>query len=229
MSNSSQGQLPAKLINAQDDERRRIADDLRGRAGEYLAALAINLSVLLRENATLTTSQKSRLSDALQMVHRCASEIRAISSLLNPPSLNEEGLFTAITWYLEGFAQRSGIRVDFDCSPELGRFPHEVEMAIFRIVQEGLTNVERHSGSASATIRMTESAGTLHVEIRDEGRGISPETLSGILLGTHLAGVGMAGMRERARMLGGTFRVRSDEQGTSLELSVPVASQLLRT
>ena len=210
-------QLSAKLISVQDDERRRIARELHDSAGQYLAAIAMNIDMFLSANP-LISAERSRLDECLQLINRCNSEIRTISYLLHPPLLDEVGLFSAISWYVEGFAERSGIQVDCDCPKDLGRFPSEIETAIFRIVQQGLANIHRHSRSSTAKIRVYTNDGSITVEVSDEGCGIPPAILIGE---THLVGVGIAGMRERIRVLGGKFNIRSDKNGTTIEANFP--------
>jgi signal transduction histidine kinase len=143
-----------------------------------------------------------------------------MSYLLHPPLLDEMGLLTAISWYAEGFAERSGIRVDLEIPETFARLPSEIETALFRVVQQSLANIHRHSGSAVALIRINVEADAVRVEIRDEGRGISPAVLAGFHSGTRLLGVGMAGMRERIRDLGGVFEVRSSVKGSSIHVSL---------
>jgi signal transduction histidine kinase len=158
----------------------------------------------------------------MQLIERSDAEIRTISYLLHPPSLDAAGLASAISWFAKGFAERSGIQVDFDCAAKLGRFAGEVETALFRVVQQSLVNIHRHSGSRTAKIHLSAGENVVRVEICDDGCGISPEILNGIAGGTRLTGVGIAGMRERIRMLGGQFNVKSSENGTTIEASLPV-------
>jgi signal transduction histidine kinase len=213
-------QLSARLLNLQDEERRRLARELHDSAGQYLAAIQMNLSALLRANSGLPDGAHARLSDSMEIAKLCTSEIRTMSYLLHPPLLDETGLKSAITWYVEGFAERSGIRVDVDVPETLGRLPVEIETALFRVVQQSLANIHRHSGSLAAFIRISLEADTVRVEIRDEGRGISPEVLVGFHSGSRLLGVGMAGMRERIRDMGGAFEVHSSDQGASIEATL---------
>jgi signal transduction histidine kinase len=215
-------QLSARLMNTQDDERRRIARELHDSAGQYLAGIQMNLSALLHEPSTLAAAEKARISDSVAMAERCTSEIRTISYLLHPPLLDETGVRSAISWYVQGFAERSGIRVNLEIAEGIGRLPSETETALFRVVQQSLANIHRHSGSEVARIVVDVDAERVTVEICDEGRGIAPEILAGFHSGTRLVGVGMVGMRERIRNLGGQFDVHSSEKGTTIQVSLPL-------
>jgi signal transduction histidine kinase len=219
-------QLSARLMNTQDEERRRIARELHDSAGQYLAGIQMNLSALLREATGFGDPQKARISDSMAMAERCTSEIRTISYLLHPPLLDETGVGSAISWYVQGFAERSGIRVDLDIPESLGRLPSDTETALFRVVQQSLANIHRHSGSEVARIAVNLNAERVTVEICDQGRGIAAETLEGFHSGTRLAGVGMAGMRERIRNLDGEFDVRSNDKGTTIRVSLPIAENV---
>jgi signal transduction histidine kinase len=213
-------QLSASLLKAQDEERRHLARELHDSAGQYLAGIQMNLSALLRPNSGLEDAARERLADSLDMAKVCTSEIRTMSYLLHPPLLDEMGLGSAIAWYAEGFAQRSGIRVDVEIPETLPRLPSEIETTLFRVVQQSLANIHRHSGSAMAMIRISIDEDSVGVEIRDEGRGISSEILAGFRSGTRLLGVGLAGMRERIRDMGGSFEIDSSEKGTSIQVAL---------
>jgi len=217
-------QLSAKLLNLQDEERRRLARELHDSVGQYLAGIQMNLSALLRPSSGLTDTARARVSDGMDMAKLCTSEIRTMSYLLHPPLLDEMGLRSAIIWYAEGFAERSGIRVDLEIPETFGRLPSEMETALFRVVQQSLANVHRHSGSAVALIRIKMDGDAVRVEIRDQGHGISPEVLSGFHSGARLHGVGMAGMRERIRDMGGIFEVRSSEKGAFIQVSLRLSA-----
>src|SRR6202162_6490368 len=209
-------QLSVKLLNLQDEERRRLARELHDSAGQYLAAIQMNLSALLRPNSGFSDEAHARLSDSMEIAKLCTSEIRTMSYLLHPPLLDETGLRSAISWYAEGFAERSGIRVDLEIPDTFERLPSEMETALFRVVQQSLANVHRHSGSAVACLRIASDGESLTVEISDEGCGIPSETLKGFYSGTKLSGVGIAGIRERTKSMGGHFDIRSGEKGTTI-------------
>jgi len=215
-------QLSARVISLQDEERRRIARELHDSAGQYLAAIEMNLSGL-KQTPNLEESLARPISDSLDLANLCTAEIRTISYLLHPPLLDEMGLASALGWYVEGFSERSGIRVDLDYAKDFGRLPREIETVLFRVVQQGLANIHRHSGSQVAKIRMEADAESVRVEICDEGRGIEPEILKGMDAGRRLMGVGIAGMRERVRVMGGRFSIRSGREGTTIDVTLPLA------
>jgi signal transduction histidine kinase len=167
------------------------------------------------------------LAENAAIVKQISTELRTLSYLLHPPLLDEVGLESALRWYVEGFAQRSNIRVHLELPKGLGRFSNEMEIAIFRVVQECLTNIHRHSGSATAAIKLRESSGDVVLEITDEGKGIAPEKLSQIS-SVGVAGVGLRGMRERIKDFGGELEIASDEKGTRVKMVVPEAATLSR-
>lgn len=214
--------LSARVISLQDEERRRIARELHDSAGQYLAAIEMNLRGL-SQNRDLDESVSRQISDSLDMANRCTSEVRTISYLLHPPLLDEMGLVSALAWYVEGFAERSGIKVQLEAPRDLGRLPRETETVLFRVVQQSLANIHRHSGSHVAKIRMEADAESVRVEICDEGRGIEPDVLKGFEAGRKLIGVGIAGMRERVRVMGGKFLIRSGREGTTIDVWLPLA------
>lgn len=219
-------QLSSRLMAMQDDERRRIARELHDSAGQYLAGMHMNLQALLRESSSLSKPDRKRVADSLTMSEQCTSEIRTISYLLHPPLLDEVGLASAIYWYVDGFSQRSGIKVELQIEEGIGELPDELKNTLFRVVQQSLANIHRHSGSEVAQIRINVDAESLIAEICDEGRGIPEETLKGFHDGTRLPGVGIAGMRERIRDMGGHFEVRSSVKGTTIAVRMPLPANL---
>lgn len=216
-------ELTARVLWLQDDERRRIARELHDSAGQYLAAIQMNLTALEQPSSTLTAWQAKRVSDCREMVSRCTSEIRTLSYLLHPPLLDDMGLASAIRSYTEGFAERSGIRVELDIPKDFPRLPSDTETALFRVVQQGLANIHRHSGSCVAKININQDAEQVIAVISDEGCGIAPDVLKEFDTGGRLLGVGIAGMRERIRGMKGRFNIRSSRGGTAIEVSLPVA------
>jgi signal transduction histidine kinase len=214
-------ELTTRTLKLQDDQARRIARELHDSAGQYLAAIQMNLSVLERDSSSLTTSQAKRISDSIEMVTCCTSEIRTISYLLHPPLLDEMGLPAALAAYSDGFAERSGIRVELDITKDFERLPTDSETGLFRIVQQSLANIHRHSGSCVAKVTIRQDAEGITLKISDEGRGIDSEVLKDINSGTGVIGVGMAGMRERTRIMKGQFHVSSSSNGTTIEISLP--------
>src|SRR5271154_2018781 len=196
-------QLSARLIHLQDEERRRLARELHDSAGQYLAGIQMNLSALLRPNSGLQEAVRARVSDSMDMAKLCTSEIRTISYLLHPPLLDETGLRSAISWYVGGFSERSKIKVELEIAADFGRLSTELETAIFRIVQECLTNIHRHSGSKTAVIRIVQENEQVTIVAEDEGKGIPAEKLR--LNSAGPSGVGFRGMEERIRYLGGNL------------------------
>jgi two-component system NarL family sensor kinase len=217
-------QLSTRLMQVQDEERRRIARDLHDSTGQTLALLSMNLSVLEAEARRSNPKIAAGLSENAEIVRQISSELRTLSYLLHPPLLDEMGLESALQWYIEGFGQRSGIGVKFELR-DLGRLSRELEIAIFRVVQECLTNVHRHSGSITATIQLYACSGSVILEVRDEGKGIAPEVLAQVA-STGTPGVGLRGMRERIKDLGGELEIGSigsNRKGTEIRVSLPMA------
>jgi signal transduction histidine kinase len=213
--------LSARILTLQDEERRRLGRELHDSAGQLLAALHINLGVIAQRTQN-DSSLSARVADSAALADQVISEIRTLSYLLHPPMLDETGLASAVEWYARGFSDRSKIAVNLDVDPNLPRFPMEVEMAIFRIVQESLVNIHRHSGSRTAFISLHADLEGASLTIRDEGCGIPAEILKNMEEGGGNMGVGIGGMRERARQLGGAISIRRANPGTAVEVSLPV-------
>ena len=210
--------LSGRILTLQDDERRRIARGLHDSLGQYLTALKMNLDGFQTSNYN-----KAKLaSDCSEIVDKCLTETRTISHLLHPPLLDEAGFGSAARWYVDGFSQRSGIKVNLNLPPKLGRMHRDVEVALFRAVQEGLTNVHRHSGGSGVDVYLSVNTKQLRLEIKDDGRGIPQKRLRSLIEGAAEAGVGLAGMRERMRELGGSLEIRSDRSGTTFVICIPV-------
>jgi signal transduction histidine kinase len=220
--NQSLRELTSRLLQLQDDERRRLARELHDSVGQMLVALNMNLSALGADIERLAKTA-STIKDSTSLVDNLSSEIRTISHLLHPPLLDEAGLASALRWYVDGFAQRSKIKVDLEIPADLGRFSRELETAVFRVVQECLTNIHRHSDSPSAKIRVTCSANDIRVEVKDRGKGIAPEKKMA-MESAGMPGVGVRGMRERLRQLGGNLDINSDGNGTSVVAQLPISS-----
>ena len=212
-------ELTGKLLQLRDDEQRRLARELHDSVGQMLAALSMNIAIIDGESESLTPKAGTALSDNARLVNEISAEIRTISYLLHPPLLDEVGLTSALTWYVDGLAQRAGMKINLEISPDLGRLPEERELAVFRIVQECLTNVHRHSGSKTAAVRVHILAGSIQVDVEDHGKGIPAEKLSA--LGSFGSGVGLKGMRERARQLGGKMNITSTTHGTIVATIFP--------
>jgi PAS domain S-box-containing protein len=221
-SQKQQMEFALRLQSMQDEERRRLARELHDSVGQTLAALSMNIGIVQSQSHKLDAMGARAVSDNAQLVDQVTREIRTISHLLHPPLLDIAGLASALRWYVDGFSERSHIKVDLEIPADFGRLPDELEITIFRIVQECLTNIHRHSGSSTATIRLYEEGGLLTVQVQDHGKGIPAEKRRALIEGGR-GGVGFAGMRERLRPLGGTLEIKSDGSGTvvSATLKVP--------
>ncbi len=213
-------ELSARILQAQDEERRRIARELHDGAGQLLAALGMEASNLARERSHLSSRGASSLSNIESLVVQMTKDIRTMSHLLYPPLLDEVGLQSALKDYVNGFAQRSGIQVSLDLPATMERLDRDRELSLFRIIQECLTNIHRHSGSKTASIHIVRDDGALVLKIRDEGRGMLPERLSEIQ--SRGSGVGIRGMRERVLQFSGTMSIESDDSGTLIQLVIPI-------
>jgi PAS domain S-box-containing protein len=219
--------LSVRLMLAQDEERRRIARDLHDSAGQTLAALAMSLGRIEREAKRDPKQLFESIKDAQDLIQELTREIRTTSYLLHPPMLDENGLSSAVRWYIDGLAERSGLRIELNIPADLERLAPEVELAIFRLIQECLTNVHRHSGSKIAIIRISREADKIHVEVQDHGKGISQERL--VEVQSQGVGVGIRGMRERVRQCHGELNIDSNALGTKITATfpaqIPVAKQ----
>jgi len=199
-----------RLLRTQDEERRHIARELHDSVGQYLAALSMVLDA-----AKNKASDNRDLEEAVRLTATCIAETRTMSYLLHPPLLEETGLASAVTWYVDGFAERSGIQAKVEISETLGRLGNEVELVLFRVLQESLTNVHRHSGSKTVAIRIGADSQQVWLEIEDQGKGSANDLVR--------PGVGIAGMRERVESLAGEFGIRSSESGTCVRVVLPLA------
>jgi signal transduction histidine kinase len=213
-------ELSARLLQAQDEERRRIARELHDGAGQLLAALGMEDFNLASESDHLSPRGASSVKNIESLVELMTKDIRTMSHLLYPPLLDEVGLQSALKDYVKGFAQRSGIQVSLDLPTAMERLDREYELSLFRIVQECLTNIHRHSGSKTASIHIARDDGTLVLKVRDEGRGMLPERLSEIQ--SRGSGVGIRGMRERVLQISGTMSIESDDSGTLIHVVIPI-------
>ncbi len=184
--------------------------------------------MLARVSRTSNLSDGDRvlLDEAVELAEQSITGVRTLSYLLHPPFLDEKGLLSALRWYVEGFSRRSGIAVDLDLPGTLERLPRNVETTLFRIVQEALINIHRHAESPTARIHLRRDGDRLVLEIQDRGRGMSPGVVAGLLDGSGAFGVGVAGMRERLRRLGGSFDIDSGADGTTVRASVSVSTQV---
>ena len=214
----SNAELASRIQRVQDEERRGIARELHDSVGQLLAAITMNLDVARKDLSNPNFSLAPVLDDTAVMVAQVSKEIRTISHLLHPPLLDVAGLASAIRWYVDGFSERSRIKVELQLAADLGRLSNDVEIAVFRVVQECLTNVYRHSGSDACSVNVARHDNRLRIEIRDCGRGISK-----VGKGNVPPGVGLRGMQERLRQLGGSLEIDSSETGTVVIAVLPVS------
>jgi signal transduction histidine kinase len=214
-SEESARQLSAQLLRVQDHERRRFSRELHDGLGQSLAVAKWTLSSLLEKNP-----DDPSITECVRTIDDAILSTRTISHLLHPPLLDEAGFESAARWYVEGFSQRSSIPVSLTIK-DVGRLPRSVELALFRVLQESLTNIHRHSKSPNAEVMLRAEKDTVTLLVRDFGSGIPEETLQNFRdLGTRV-GVGLAGMRERIREQGGEFKIDSDASGTTIEVRLP--------
>jgi PAS domain S-box-containing protein len=206
-------ELSSRLLRLQDEERRRIARDLHDSVGQALAAATMSLGAVLREQENLTPHAAQSLDEAGELIRQSVKEIRVVSYLLHPPLLDESGLPSALRWYLDGFATRGDTQVTLNIADDFGRLPLDLETAIFRIVQECLTNIHRHSGSKAATVHVSRSPTDVRVEVSDRGHGMPPDAPQG---------VGLRGMRERVAQFAGTITIDSSPAGTTITAQIPL-------
>jgi len=212
-------ELSNRLLKTQDDERRHIARELHDSAGQLIAALGMNLAEIKRL-ANGNPLLAETLEDTQNLVQQLNKEIRTTTYLLHPPLLDENGLPQAIQWYMRGLMERSGLRIELDIAEDFGRLPADLELAVFRIVQESLTNIHRHSRSKTATIRLSRGLDNVLLEIQDQGTGISGEKLAAIK--AQRTGVGITGMRERVRHLKGEMDIQSSSTGATIMVTFPL-------
>jgi len=213
--------LSNRMMTMQDEERRRIAREIHDGLGQELAAAKMILDGILAKDSSPSIRQSS--VEASQLVDRAIQQVRTISHLLHPPLLDEVGLVSALRWFLEGLSERSGIHVPLEVTPpDLGRLKSELETAIFRIVQEALTNMFRHSGARNGSVTIVQNEGNIVVTVRDDGKGIEEQVLQ---LRPEAVGVGIGGMRQRVTELGGTLRLANADPGTIVEVVIPAVRQ----
>jgi signal transduction histidine kinase len=211
--------LSGHVMGVQEEERRRVARELHDGIGQYLAAIKMSCAVALEQSER--GDKVESLKSSLDMIDRCTADVRSMSHLLHPPLLEEMGLASAVPWYVQGFTQKSGIPVEVDVPAQLERLPRAVEIVLFRVLQESLTNVQRHSGSELAKVRLFRDDGRVLLTIEDRGKGFGSG--HGDLFQT---GVGIAGMRERVREQGGELRISSGKGGTKVEATVPINKEV---
>ncbi len=214
--------LSHRLIRLQDDERRRIARELHDSTGQCLAALRMHLDAVAMAVPAMPAAAQKSLGEAMEICRTCATDIRTISYLLHPPLLDEVGLLPALDWYVSGFSERSGVKVTKEITEPAQPLPVELNTALFRIIQEALANIHKHSGSKEATIRLLTGDGRVILEIGDQGKGLDPRKLENHQEGVRGLGVGLTGMRERVRQLGGQLAIVPANPGTWIKATFPV-------
>jgi PAS domain S-box-containing protein len=212
--------LSQRLLRAQDEERRHIARELHDSAGQTLTVLEMNLARFLEEAQQSTPHLAKEAEETHQLVRQLTREIRTTSYLLHPPLLDESGLASALGWYIEGLRERGGLDIVLAIPEEFGRLPREIELVVFRLVQESLTNIHRHSGSKSASIQIARDGEAVSIEVEDQGKGMSREKLAEIQ--SRGAGVGIRGMHERVRQFRGNMQIESSGSGTRILVSIPI-------
>jgi two-component system NarL family sensor kinase len=217
--------LSWKMMLVQDDERRHIARELHDSAGQTLTILAMNLARVAEDARQISPELAQEAEQSQQLVQQLSREIRTTSYLLHPPLLDESGLSAALHWYVRGLAERSGLDVSLDITEDFGRLSRDLELVIFRIVQESLTNIHRHSGSKSAQIRVVRDAEKVSLTVQDQGKGISPGKMAEIQ--SPGSGVGIRGMRERVRQFHGDINIQSDGSGTKITVVFPAPKNSL--
>ena len=215
-------QLSHRLLQIQDDERRHIARELHDSAGQIVVALGMNLASIAR-HAKQSPPLEIPLKECQELVQQLNREIRTMSYLLHPPLLDQNGLPEALRWYIQGVKERSGLDISLSIPEDFGRLSPEMELVIFRVVQESLTNIHRHSGSKIAMVRVDREPGSVSLKVRDEGEGISPERLNEIQ--SQGSGVGIRGIYERVRQIGGDMNIESNGGGTTVSATFPATEQ----
>lgn len=218
-------QLSGRLLRLQDEERQRIARELHDTTAQNLAALIMNLDAVKKSSQMLGAAARRALREGLTLAKQASQQVRTLSYLLHPPMMNEFGLAPAIGWYVRGFSERSGIRVALDIPRQLDRLPQEIETTIFRIMQEALTNIHRHSGARTAAVRLRRQADEIVLAVKDRGTGVPASVMRAIDTGSGDGmGVGIPGMRERAKLVAGRLTIESSRRGTIVTAILPLGA-----
>ena len=219
-------QLSTRLLQLQDEERRRLGRELHDSLAQSVLAVNLNLAQAMRSPTALDEQSRRALTEARRVLQEMSREIRTLSYLLHPPLLDELGLVSAVKEYAEGFSERSGIKLELDIQAGFGRLPQEAETALFRIVQESLSNIQRHSGAETAKIELRGDAARVNLEVSDRGRGMEKNTLEHGNGSRTRLGVGILGMRERMTQLGGSLEIESSSLGTTVRVTIPVRTEV---
>jgi signal transduction histidine kinase len=216
-SEESLRRLTSRLLVMQDEERRKFSRELHDSLGQYLAGAKMNVEMFAQKQSA------PELASAIQLLDQSITETRTISHLLHPPLLDEVGFSSAARWYLQGFSERSGVEVKLNMPDDVGRLPRDLELALFRVLQESLTNIHRHAKSSNAEVTLQSSPGQLVLRVKDYGNGIPKELLETFRTKGTGFGIGLSGMRERVRQLGGQLDIHSNSSGTLISVSLPLA------
>ena len=225
-SNQTLRSLSVRLLRAQDEERRKIARELHDSAGQYLAAVGMALARIQDDAKHLPVPLTRKLDEAVEVTNQCISEIRTMSQLLHPPLLEELGLASAVRCYVDGFAARSGIRIEMKVAEEVGRLGEDVELVLFRVLQESLTNIHRHSGSKTAVVKLGADAQQAWLEVEDHGKGsVNRNPNDEASSDPFQQGIGLTGMRERVKDLAGVLEIHSGQNGTRVKAALPLIAQ----
>ncbi len=211
--------LTSRLLQMQDEERRKFSRELHDSLGQYLAGVKMNLDMFARSKPT-----DELLFNAIQLLDQSIAETRTISHLLHPPLLDEVGFSSAAKWYLQGFSERSGVEVHVDIPDDMGRLPRPLELGLFRVLQESLTNIHRHSKSLRAEVSLKPMVDKVVLQVKDYGNGMPQELLGAFRAKGTNFGVGLTGMRERVRELGGQLDIQSSLGGTVISVTLPLAA-----
>lgn len=215
-----ESELSARLLQVQDEERRRIARELHDGVGQLLSAAGMNISVVLQRREKLSAEVAERVAESGALIQQVSKDIRTVSYLLHPPMLDEMGLRSALRWYVDGFAERSRIDAKLEIEGDVNRLPQEHELCLFRIAQECLTNIHRHAKGTSARVKLSKRAGEIVLKVQDNGRGINPEIQAALASGKTV-GVGFRGIQERLRNLNGKIEIQSSAKGTIVTATLP--------
>jgi len=217
-------EFSVRLLQLQDEEKRRLARELHDGAGQLIAAIGMNAAKLCSEKSKLSQDAARCAEENVELIGQVSADIRTVSYLLHPPLLDEMGLHSALKWYIDGFAERSKIAAKLELPAESERLSQDYELCLFRIAQECLTNIHRHSGSSTALVKLWRTPGQIRMAISDEGRGIRQEIQSKLASGKS-AGVGLRGMRERVKQFRGTLEIHSNGKGTSILVTLPLTEE----
>lgn len=217
--------LTTRLLHLQDEERRRIARDLHDITAQDLGAVVVNLAHLRRLVTDLKPEAQTIVTESVSLAEQVLQQIRTLSYLLHPPLLDQSGLASALRWYIQGFTKRSGIQVDIEIDEAVGRMSPEIETALFRITQECLTNIHRHSGSGVATLRLIKNGNNLSLYVKDQGGGMMDEDAGDTVDSIQSLGLGILGMRQRLRQFGGTLELNTGKHGTEIIASVLIPGE----